>query len=147
MFTTAGHFSLFWSPCPSLQELCIIQESADGIVRFPPNGQAVWQTQVKFPQLLNQHILNSSIFWGRVLHPQPEDSLWRGDRDPLTSIYTIMYFISVFHVQISYEFRHLYNTFKRRISFVTFLTRNEWNLLFGINIEIMGQKTVTYDGI
>jgi len=54
-----------------------------GGVSISPIPQAGRPPLVGCPRLLIQYLLSYPPYWRLLLHPQPADAPYRGDRDPL----------------------------------------------------------------
>src|SRR5215510_2907097 len=70
--------------------------SRGGVVSTSPNPQAGGPPLLGCPRLLIRFIHSYPPYWRPFLHPQPEDALCRGDRDPHSWICSIKcdYFVN-----------------------------------------------------
>jgi hypothetical protein len=59
-----------------------------GVVSTSPNPQAGRPPLVSCPWLLIQYICRYPPYWRALLHTQPEDTLYCGDRNPLIMDWT-----------------------------------------------------------
>jgi len=70
-----------------------------GVVSTLPNPQARGPPRVRCPWLLIQYICSYFPYWRPFLHPQPEDTPCRGDRDYMRITLSNMSLVTWYHLR------------------------------------------------